>query len=283
MRLGQIVLAASFCYAGGALGLTGLAVAQDSGIPYRDGTYVAVEAPAESPLSELISGYYFRTPETRELQDDDFMNPSFIWLDQGSELWTSVEGEAGKSCAECHGKVEEGMAGVGASFPKWSESQSKVINLEQQINLCRVGQMKAKPWKYESDELLGMTTLVRHQSRGTPVQVSITGPSAETFERGKSLYYERRGQLDLACANCHEGNYGQYLRADLLSQGQSNGFPTYRLKWQKLGSLHRRFRGCNEQVRSERSDYGSPEYIALELYLAWRGMGLPVETPAVRQ
>ena len=28
--------------------------------------------------------------------------------------------------------------------------------------------------------------------------------------------------------------------------------------------------------------YGSPEYVNLELYLAWKGRGLPVETPAVR-
>jgi sulfur-oxidizing protein SoxA len=265
-------------------GLSATAQAQDkTGIPYRDGDYVAVEAPEGSPFKELISGYYFRTKETRELQDDDFVNPAFIWVDQAIGLWDQKEGAAGESCASCHGDVEQAMAGVGATFPKWNEAAGKVINLEQQINLCRTEQMKADPWKYESDELLGMTALVRLQSRGMPVQVSIDGPARETFERGKDFYYERRGQLDMACSTCHETNFGSYIRADLLSQGQSNGFPTYRLKWQKLGSLHRRFRGCNSQVRAERFDYGSPEYVALELYLAWRGMGLPVETPAVRQ
>jgi sulfur-oxidizing protein SoxA len=29
--------------------------------------------------------------------------------------------------------------------------------------------------------------------------------------------------------------------------------------------------------------YGSPEYLDLELYLAWRAQGLPVETPGVRR
>ena len=72
------------------------------------------------------------------------------------------------------------------------------------------------------------------------------------------------------------------IRANLLSQGQSNGFPTYRLKWQKIGSLHRRFRGCNKQVRATPYKAGSDEYVNLELYLANRGRGLPVETPAVR-
>jgi sulfur-oxidizing protein SoxA len=72
------------------------------------------------------------------------------------------------------------------------------------------------------------------------------------------------------------------IRANLLSQGQSNGFPTYRLKWQKPGSIHRRFRGCNKQVRAQPYAYGSDEYTNLELFLAWKGRGLPVETPAVR-
>ncbi|MGI9498509.1 MAG: sulfur oxidation c-type cytochrome SoxA, partial [Geminicoccaceae bacterium] len=49
------------------------------------------------------------------------------------------------------------------------------------------------------------------------------------------------------------------------------------------GSLHRRFKGCNDQVRAEPFKRGSDEYVNLELYLAWRGQGLPIETPAVRQ
>ena len=72
------------------------------------------------------------------------------------------------------------------------------------------------------------------------------------------------------------------IRADLLSQGHSNGFPTYRLKWQGMGSLHRRFKGCMDQVRAAPYKRGSDEFLALELYLATRGAGLSVETPAVR-
>lgn len=271
--------------AGGAALVAGYgsSAAQDSGIPYRDGEYEAIEAPEGSPLSELISGYYFRTPETRELQDDDFMNPAFIWMERGAELWSTAEGEAGKACTTCHEDAEDSMTGVGASYPKYHEASGKLINLEQRINLCRTENMQAEPWKWESDELLGMTAYVKHQSKGMPVNVSIDGPAAPFFEKGKDFYYQRRGQLDMACATCHEVNYGMYIRADLLSQGHSNGFPTYRLKWQKIGSLHRRMRGCNSQVRAERYPYGADEYVNLELYLAWRGQGLPVETPAVRQ
>ena len=51
------------------------------------------------------------------------------------------------------------------------------------------------------------------------------------------------------------------IRANLLSEGQSNGFPTYRLKWQGVGTLHRRFKGCNDQVRATPYERGSDERI----------------------
>ena len=130
--------------------------------------------------------------------------------------------------------------------------------------------------------MLSVTSYVRHQSRGEPMNVKIDGDAKPFFEKGKAFYKQRRGLLDMSCANCHEDNAGNMIRANLLSQGQSNGFPTYRLKWQKPGSLHRRFRGCNKQVRSQPHAYGADIYDNLELYLAWRGRGLPVETPAVR-
>ncbi len=231
---------------------------------------------------DIRSGYYWASVETQAMQDDDFANPGMIWVEQGEDLWNKAEGSAGKSCADCHGNAEDSMKGVGASYPKFRKELGKLQNLEQRINECRVKNMGAKKWKWESEELLSMTTFVRYQSRGMPVAVTIDGPAKPFFEKGKAFYYQRRGQLDMACKNCHVDNAGGMLRAQLLSQGQSNGFPTYRLKWQKVGSLQRRFRGCNKQVRAQPYPYGSDEYVNLELFLAWRGRGLPIETPAVR-
>lgn len=237
----------------------------------------------DHPLDEIYSGWHFRTPETQALQQDDFDNPGFLWVEQGAELWETVDGSEEKSCSSCHDDASESMAGVGAAMPKWNEALGKPVNLEQQINLCRTEQMGAEAWKWESSELLSMTSFVRNQSRGMPVEVKIDGSMQPWFEKGKELYHTRVGQLDMACANCHQNYYGQSIRADMLSQGQSNGFPTYRLKWQKIGSLHRRFKGCMSQVRAQPYKVGSDEFLALELYVNWRGQGLPVETPAVRQ
>ncbi len=228
------------------------------------------------------SGYTYASPETRTLQDDDFENPGFLWIEKAQEQWSAVDGEAGKSCESCHGDVES-MKGVGAVYPKFDPEVGDLLNLEKRINLCRTKNMKAKAWKWESDPLLGMTALVKMQSRGMPVNVAIDGEAKKYFDKGMKYYNTRIGQMDMACKHCHIDQNGNYMRAELLSQGQANGFPTYRLKWQKLGSLHRRFRGCNNNIRADKLANGSPEYMALELYVTWRGNGLPIETPSVRK
>ena len=245
-------------------------------------TLTGIAAPPGHVFKTIYSGYQFRSKETRALQDDDMENPGFLAIERAADQWSAVEGAAGQSCASCHGKAEESMKGVGAKTPKWSAALGKPVNLEQQINICRSERMKAAPWPFKSQTLTDMTTYVRLQSRGMPVNVQIDGPMAPWFEKGKELYYERVGQLDLACASCHETNFGLHLRADLLSQGQSNGFPTYRLRDQRLVPLHERFEGCMHDVRAVPYAPLSDEFLALEVYLAWRGVGLPVETPAVR-
>ncbi len=233
-------------------------------------------------FGDTRSGYTYATIETRAIQDDDFANPAFLWVDQGEELWSTAEGEAGKSCASCHGEDASEMKGVGNTYPKYNEALGKPVNIEQQINICRTENMKAKPYKWESNEMLGMTAFVKNQSIDMPINVDISGPMMSFWQKGKDYYNKRRGQLDMSCSNCHIDNAGMMIRANLLSGGMSNGFPTYRLKWQKIGSLHRRFRGCNKNIRATPSKYGSDEYVNLEVYLSHRGNGLPLESPAVR-
>ena len=228
------------------------------------------------------SGYTYAASETRAMQDDEFENPGYIWVEKGAELWQNVEGDAGKSCMSCHDDAAVSMAEVGARYPVFAPELGKLINLEQRINQCRTERMGAQAWPWESEALLGMTTFVRHQAHGRPVNAVVDGPAAPFFEAGKTFYHTRRGQLDLACIHCHEMNHGNMLRAQHLSEGMSNGFPTYRLKWQTLGSLQRRMIGCIRDIRSEPYPAGADEYVNLELFLAWRARGLPVETPAVR-
>lgn len=236
----------------------------------------------DGALTEIISGWVFRSDETQELQMDDFDNPGMIFVDQAIDVWDEVDGSEGKSCASCHGDVEESMAGIRAEYPKWNEGAGEVRTIADMVNECREDRMGAKAWKYDGGDMARMEALISMQSRGMPVNVAIDGPAAATWELGKELYYARTGQLDLSCASCHEENYGNNIRADHLSQGQINGFPVYRLKNAKLTTPHGRFKGCVRDTRAETYKPGSDEFVALELYVASRGNGLSVEGVSVR-
>ncbi len=229
------------------------------------------------------SGYHFQSADTQALQDDPFANPGMLWVDRGEELWGSSSQGEQPSCQSCHSDEATDMTGVAAQYPRFNKHLNAVVNLEGQINHCRVEHQQAAPLAYESEDLLSLSAYVGHQSKGLPVEVVIDGPAASAFASGQTYFYTRRGQLNLACNHCHEDNVGRMLRGDKLSQGQVGGYPAYRLEWQTLGSLHRRLRFCNTGVRAEPFEYGAMQYIELELYLKWRAQGLPVETPAVRR
>lgn len=240
------------------------------------------------------SGYSYATPETKAMQDDDFANPGMPLVDTAMGLWSKPAGEAKKSCADCHGAVDDPkggkmgipMKGVAAKYPAYNAETKKPINVELRINNCQTKYQKAEASKYDSQPLLGLTALVTMQSRGMPRVTTADNPSDPLnpfWKKGEEFYYQRRGQLDMACKHCHEDNADNYVRAELLSQGQTNGFPTYRLKWQGMGSLHKRLGGCNAEIRAEPYKSGSDEYLNLETYLAWRGRGLPMEGPSVRK
>lgn len=243
--------------------------------------------PAQRPAPEdLLSGAAFVRPETRALQDDAFANPGLIWVERGAALWQTADGEAGTSCADCHGEAETAMKGVGATYPK--VVGGRLLNLSQRINQCRVDHMGAAPYaaaehEVESEKLLSLEAYVKSQSGGMPMAVAVDGAAAAFFERGRELYFQRVGQMDLACAMCHDDRAGHALRAEPISQGHVNGFPAYILRWDGLASAQRRFRFCNEQARAEPLAIGHDDYNALELYVAWRGATLPVESPAVRR
>ena len=242
------------------------------------------KAPEGHPLDTVRSGWLYREKDTRDLEADSFENPGMLYVAKGENIWKKVEGSAGKSCASCHNDAAKSMKDVGASYPKWDAAAKRPINIELQIDKCRVEKMGAKAYKFDDPNQRALTTYIKHQSFGTPVHVDLSkGDMKAWWNKGKEEYYTRTGQLNLSCANCHEQNNGKHIRADHLSQGNVNGFPTYRLKQSHMISLHNRFRGCIRDTRAEMPKAFSDELMALEVYVTWRGTGLSVETPAVRQ
>ncbi len=228
------------------------------------------------------SGYVYLDAETQAMQDDEFANPGMLTVERGEKLFREA-GQNGQSCADCHGNDGERLSKSAiARYPVFDPLLKRPVTLQERINICWEDRMDNIPYVYDCTDLVALETFVRHLAKGEPVNVDVNGALRTYFEAGKSLYNTRFGQINLACVHCHDDHAGQYLRGQRLSQGQSNGFPEYRMGSGKVTSLHGRFSECFRAFRAEPFEAGSSEYINLEIYLHARGNGLPIETPAVR-
>ena len=223
----------------------------------------------------LRSGITYAGADVRAMQADDLANPGFLWVQRGEALFAD-------NCSGCH-RGAGSMRGVAARYPAYDRSSKSVLDVEARIDQCRVERQRKPAFGRESDDLLALATFVTHQSRGMPLDVSIEGPARESFARGEAFYRRRHGQMNLACTHCHDQNHGKRLYNETISQGHGTAFPAYRLEWQTQGSLQRRLRACLFGVRAEMPKPGAPELTDLELYLAWRANGLPIESPGVRR
>ena len=238
------------------------------------------DAASEGSSKKLQSSYELMSAENKAMQDDPSLNPAMFWVGDGEALWSKPSGQNGKSCASCHGDAKKSMRGVATSFPKMV--RGKLQTLEGQINQCRSQAQGLSILPYESKELLSLTAYVAYQSKGMPIAVRETAENKNAMQKGRQSFYERMGQLNLSCAQCHEDRAGFKLGGATIPQGHPNAYPIYRLEWQTLGSLQRRLRNCMSGVRAQQFEYGSPEMAQLELFLAARARGLPLESPGVR-
>jgi L-cysteine S-thiosulfotransferase len=239
------------------------------------------------PLKDLRSGLAYAGEDIKRLQGDDFLNPAMLWVDKGKALWAKPDGAQQQSCASCHGDAAQAMRGVSARYPQFDRAANTLLNTEGKINQCRTQRQRAPAWALNADEMQAMHAYVAHQSRGQAFAVAIDGAAKPWFERGQTLFSTRMGQLNLACAQCHDARYGQKLAAEIISQGHSNAYPIYRLEWQGMGSVQRRLRSCLSGVRAELWPLGADELSSLELFLAWRAGSGPgavmIESPGVRR
>jgi len=237
---------------------------------------------AEIPVSERHSGYDLMSRQTQAIQDDDAANPAMLWVLEGEELWKSKAGPGAHACADCHGDARVTMKGVASRYPAFDVAAGRPLDLEQRINRCRTDRQQAPPLRFESRDLLAITAYVARQSRGMPIAIAVDERIAPFLDAGRQDFQRRRGQLNLACAQCHDDNWGRHLAGSVIPQAHPTGYPLYRLEWQGLGSLQRRLRACMGGLRAERYEYGTTELVNLELFLMWRARGMTLESPAVR-
>ncbi len=120
------------------------------------------------------------------------------------------------------------MKGVSVRYPSFVASLGGVVDLEQRVNGCVTANQQAPALAYESQDLLALTAFVASRSRGLAIVPDPSHEMDSAFERGRSLYFQRQGQLNLACTNCHDASWGKRLLSEPISQGHPADWPAYR-------------------------------------------------------
>ncbi len=242
---------------------------------------IAAAAGAQTARDARRSGFDDMGPALQAIQRDDMSNPAMLWVAEGEGLWKTRAGQAGKSCADCHG-AGESMRGVAVRYPAFDSKAGNVVDLDGRIDRCRGEHQLAPSPAPESRPRIALAAYVAFQSRGLPIAPPADSRLDAAAATGEALYRQRLGQLSLSCAQCHDERAGGKLAGVTIPQAHPTGYPLYRSEWQGLGSLQRRLRNCMTGVRAEPYPFGAPELLELEVFLMRRAAGMAWETPAVR-
>jgi sulfur-oxidizing protein SoxA len=237
----------------------------------------------EVPSGDFPNGAYALDPSARaQWEEIEEFPPYELALEEGEQLFNTPFAN-GKTYADC---FPDGGIGIRQNYPYFDTETGQVKTLELEINECRERNGE-KPLKYKKGDIAALSAYMAYTSRGKKINVVIPDdPRAlAAYEAGKKFYYSRRGQLNMSCATCHVTGVGVRLRSELLSPalGHATHFPVYRSKWGELGTLHRRFAGCNSQVRARPFKAQSEPYRNLEYFLSYMSNGLEVNGPGARK
>ena len=258
-----------------------------------------VYATPQEDLEMFRSYFYKRFPNTPK---DDFNNGVYSIDAASREQWEEIEEfppyelniekgktlfntpfKNGKTYASC---FQNDGIGVAHRYPFFDTKSGRVITLELAINECRKANGE-EPLQWAKGPIADISAYMNYTSRGETINIVVPNDARalEAYERGKQHFYAKRGQMNMSCADCHVHNSGNKIRADILSPalGHATHFPVYRSKWGGLGTMHRRYGGCNKQVRAKPYKAQSDEYRALEYFHTFMSNGLEANGPGARK
>lgn len=244
----------------------------------------------KTPFGDFVNGVYSIDPASREQWEAFEEFPSYEpYIDKGKALFDKKFAN-GKGFADCFPNYKKGIR---QNYPYFDTAKDEVVTLEGSINKCLTDNGE-EAYKLKKGKITYVSAYIAYMSRGKKFDIKVPGDlgAIKAYNRGKEHFYAKRGQLNMACADCHYHYAGNHIRADILSPalGHPTGFPVFRNKWSAgnatgdgMGTLHRRYGGCNKQVRAKPFKAQSDEYKALEYFETYMSNGLEVNGPSQRK
>ena len=235
------------------------------------------------PFNDYINGVYAIDQASREQWESiEEFPPYELNIEEGKKLFTTPF-KNGKTYASC---FKNNGIGIKQDYPYYDTKAGKLVTLEGAINACREANGE-EPLKWQKGPIADISAYMAYTSRGNKIDIKIPAEEGAlaAYEAGKQHFYAKRGQLNMSCADCHQYNAGNRVRADILSPalGHTSHFPVYRSKWGGLGTIHRRYGGCNKQVRAKPYKPQSAEYANLEYFETYMSYGLESNGPGARK
>ncbi len=199
---------------------------------------------------------------------------------------------AAQSVAECLARYPGAH-----SFPYYYNGRA--ITAEGAISDC-IQSSDLSNLAATADRIAGLSAAYQQQFRGKLITIDYSDSAmSRIYQKGRTLFWSRRGQHNFSCASCHVSNAGNRIRGDVLSPalGHSTSFPVYspervrRLNQSSNNessyndvwlSLHNQYSLCYIRAGAVPLAEQNPDYIALEVYQSIMDTGLPVNSPDFR-
>ncbi|MCC7547005.1 MAG: sulfur oxidation c-type cytochrome SoxA [Burkholderiales bacterium] len=234
------------------------------------------------PLEDYVYGAMIASPDARAQYEQIMEFPPFLGdLDAGRRIWEKPFRNGG-TFAGC---FPDGGRNVVGNYPYYEESSDMVVTFEMALNRCLEANGEA-PMRYGEREPMGvLSAYARTLSNGMRMNIEVDSEKAwAKYEAGKDLYYRRIGQLNAACAGCHQHLAGRTMRMEIISPslGHATHWPIFRAG-EELMTFQGRFNRCMEQMRAVPYGYNSEEWNNLEYFLSYLSNGLPLKSSVFRK
>lgn len=242
------------------------------------------------PFDEYSNGMY-ALPGLESYRDQWMLYNEFppyeLGLALGKKAWETPF-KNGKTFSSC---FKNGGKNIAQGYPYWDSTTNKVRTAEMDLNDClkRNGESQYVDLDKDLETRVRFAQLVAYfysMSAGQRLKIDVSAPGAvKAYEDGKKFWWQRRGQLNFACANCHMDLAGKNLGGNQplsAALGHTTAWPAQRLEWGRLETIHFRYMTCNQQIRAKPMKHGSDIYNNLQFYETYMSSGLPLTAPAMR-
>jgi sulfur-oxidizing protein SoxA len=227
-----------------------------------------------------------------QLDEINEFPPYEFGLAEGKAIWERPF-KNGKTFASC---FKNGGKNIAQGYPYWDKASKKIRTAEMDLLDCMKANDPAMAEEFkdlDKDEkarvkLANITAAFYSLSKGQRVQpdVDFSDPGAlAAYEEGKKFWWQKRGQLNFACADCHWESAGKDLGGNQplsAALGHPVGWPAYRMVWGRLETIHQRYKTCNSQVRAKPFKHGAEIYNLVQFYETYLSSGLPLQAPSMR-